>query len=100
MKVPLKTNWEFLDSKLNHRPSNLGPRHRNVVDRTFDGLHNEGKMKWSANPTPFDSPVFVSDRFLSVVSKKIRERMIIDVRGLNKVAETDAYPLPLHFTDC
>ena len=44
VKVPLKTNWKSLDSKLNHRIYNLGLRHRNVVDRTLDGMHNEGRI--------------------------------------------------------
>lgn len=53
-------------------------------------------MGWISQPTPFGFPVFVVWRTLitrGVVHQK--SRAVVDIRGLSKIAERDAYPLPL-----
>ena len=70
----------------------LGQRDREVVDRTFDKLHAQGKMHFTSQPTPFSYPVFVVWRDTPEGRKG---RPVIDIRGLNEITEADSYPLPL-----
>ena len=35
----------------------LGHKDREVVDKTFDNLHEQGKMRYTTQPTPFSYPV-------------------------------------------
>ena len=89
MPIPLKPDAVA-------KPSRVYPvsqKDREVIDSTFDKLHAQGKMEWSSQPTPYSYPVFVVWKQLSDGSKK--GRVVVDIRGLNKITESDAYPLPL-----
>ena len=59
MKVPLKPGWEAKVSAIKPRVYPLGNDTRRLVDDTFDELHQQGRMKFTSNPTPFSFPVFV-----------------------------------------
>ena len=37
----------------------LSPEDRKVADKEFDRLHQEGKMSWTEQPTPYEYPVLV-----------------------------------------
>lgn len=57
-------------------------------------------MSWVNKPTPFGFPIFVVWRTVPAGSgderRMIRKgRIVVDIRGLNKVTTTNAYPLPL-----
>ena len=71
----------------------LGPADRQVVDNEFDQLHAQGKMEWTKEATPYAYPVFVVWRTLPDGTRK--GRVVVDIRGLNKISEFDAYPMPL-----
>ncbi len=71
----------------------LGSRDRDVLDKTFDELHRQGKLHWSTQPTSFSYPAFVVWRELPGGERK--GRVVVDIRGLNEIAESDTYPLPL-----
>lgn len=89
MPIPLKP-----DSKAT--PSRVYPvsqKDKDVIDETFDKLHKQRKMEWSSQPTPYSYPVFVVWRQLPDGSRK--GRVVVDIRGLNKITESDSYPLPL-----
>lgn len=63
-------------------------------------MHYLGRISWVKQPTPFSFPIFVVWRTVPSGSgedrKMIRKgRVVVDIRGLNKVTITDAYPLPL-----
>ena len=78
------------------KPSRVYPasqKDREVIDESFDKLHRQGKMTWSNQPTPFSYPVFVVWRNMPDGTRK--GRVVIDIRGLNKITESDSYPLPL-----
>ena len=70
----------------------LGPEDREIVDKEFDEMHRRGKMKWTSQATPYGYPVFVIWRTVNGVRKG---RVIVNIRGLNKIAEFDAYPMSL-----
>ena len=75
----------------------LGLEDRAVVDKEFDAMHKSGKMEWTTKPTPFAYPVFVVWRTIHLPGKtpERKGRVVIDIRGLNKLSEFDAYPIPL-----
>ena len=50
-------------------------------------------MEFSQQPTPFAYPAFVVWRTMPDGSKK--GRVVIDIRGLNAITESDSYPLLL-----
>lgn len=92
MPIKLVSDWNASGSKLAHKVYPLGAKDREVVDVTFDKLHDQGRLSWTNSPTPFGSPVFVVKR---EVGKILKRRPVVDVRGLNSIALTDAYPMPL-----
>lgn len=61
---------------------------RQVVDKEFDQLHEYGKMEWTTEALPFAYPVFVVWRTLSDGTRK--GRVVVDIRGLNKISEEAA----------
>ncbi len=92
MRIPLKPGWEEkVDGSAKTYP--LGEKDRQVVDKTFDELHDQGRLEWTAESTPFSYPVFVVWRTLANGERK--GRAVVDIRKLNEVTQPDAYPLPL-----
>ncbi|PNS18780.1 hypothetical protein CAC42_5319 [Sphaceloma murrayae] len=92
MPIVLKPNWEDLHVKVAHRVYNVGPQARAAIDRVHDKLHQQGRMKWADEPTPFASPIFVVNQQSDLGSKA---RPVVDIRSLNKVTVSDTYPMPL-----
>ena len=79
-----------------HKVYPVGPKDREVIDEVHDQLHAQGKMEWTTHPTPYQSPVFVVWRTVTVDGKPIRKgRVVVDVRGLNKKIIPENYPVPL-----
>lgn len=89
MPIPL-----LLDAK--SQPAKVYPvsqKDRQVIDETFDKLYRQGKMTWSIQPTLFSYPCFVVWR--QIPNGERKGRVVIDIRGLNKITVKDSYPLPL-----
>ena len=83
------------------KPSRVYPvsqKDKEVIDEAFDKLHQQGKRTWSNQPTPFSYPVFVVWRNMPDGSGK--GRVVVDIRGLNKIAESDGYPLNTSLNSC
>ena len=64
-----------------------------MVDKTFNKLHEQGRLSWIAESTPFSYPVFVVWKIMPDGTRK--GRAVIDIRGLNAIIQADLYPLPL-----
>ena len=92
MRIPLKADWEKQVPRT-ARIYPLSTESKQVVDKTFDKLHEQGRLSWTNEATPFSFPVFVVYRTMPDGSRK--GRAVIDIRGLNAVTQTDVYPLPL-----
>lgn len=88
MPIPLKPDAKVKSAKVYP----LGQKDREVVDATFDKLQQQGKLRFSTQPTPYGWPCFVVWRDTPQGRKG---RVVIDIRGLNAIAEDDGYPLPL-----
>ncbi len=94
LQVPLRSDWE--KEKLSKRVYPLGDEARRLVDEKFDKLHAQGRMDWSTQPTPFGFPVFVVWKTVTVDGQPKRKgRVVVDIRGLNRISQPDSYPLPL-----
>ena len=90
MRVPLVEGWQ--NQRVSSRSYPLSRRGRELLDGVFDGLHKQNKMVWATRATPFAHPVFVVWR---TVRGKVNGRVVIDMRGLNRVSVPDNYPPPL-----
>ena len=90
MKVPLVDGWQR--HKLASRPYPLSIKDKAVVDKIYDTLHDQGRMRWAHEPGPFAQAVFVVYRSTAPDAKG---RAVVDLRPLNRVAVPDNYPLPL-----
>ncbi|SLM33512.1 reverse partial [Lasallia pustulata] len=99
LSIPLTVDWNTSTAaKLSHRAYPMGPNERAVIDEEFDKMHKQGRMSWSVKPTPFSFPVFVVWKTVFSGSEKKptkKGRVVVDIRGLNKITTTDAYPIPL-----
>jgi len=87
LSIPLVPNWEKVDTKLTHRVYPMGPKDRELIDKVHDKLHEQSRMEWCREPSLFGFPVFV---VWKNVEGKRKGRVVVDIRGLNKVALTDA----------
>ena len=93
MPIDLKPNWA--DHHKTNRVYPVGVKDQEFIDETFDKLHKQGKMEWSNSPTPFGYPVFVVWKTVIKDGKSVRKgRAVVDIRGLNQITQTDAYPMP------
>lgn len=100
MPIPLTSDWNVARAKLAHKVYPLSDEDRRLVNKKFDDMHHLGRISWVKQPTLFSFPIFVVWRTVPSGSgedrKMIRKgRVVVDIRGLNKVTTTDAYPLPL-----
>ena len=70
---------------------------RKLIDKEFKRLHSKGKISWTTEPTPYGYPVFVCMVTVHSAGKEpIRKgRVVVDIRGLNKITEPDSYPMLL-----
>ena len=92
MRIPLKSDWEdCVFGKAKVYP--LGARDRELVDQTFDELHEQGRMSWTKTSTPFSHPAFCV--WKKDAAGESKGRVVVDIRGLNAITIPDAYPLPL-----
>lgn len=98
LQVPISTDWQASSAKLGNKVYPLTAEARKLVDEKFDKMHAQGKMSWSKEPSPFAFPVFVVYKTVYVGPEKIPQRkgrVVVDIRGLNKITIPDNYPLPL-----
>ncbi len=70
----------------------LETKDKKLVDQTFDDLQAKGRLKYITESTSFSYPVFV---VWKTVNGKRKDRVMIDIRGLNFIVLSDAYSLPL-----
>ncbi|POS82631.1 hypothetical protein EPUL_004731, partial [Erysiphe pulchra] len=68
-----------------------GREDKEIIDKTFDKLHEQSRLYWTKIATPFSFPVFVIFKNSNGV---IKGRPVIDIRALNHIAIPDAYPIP------
>ena len=70
----------------------LKAKNRNFIDVTFDKLHQQNKLHWTIQFIAFNYSVFVVWRDTSTDQKR---RVIINIKNLNDIIESDNYSLSL-----
>ena len=93
MDIPLLDNWRELYKPGQARVYPVGNQDREVIDKTFDKLHDQDRMEWTTEATPFTYPCFVLWKKGGNGERK--GRVVVDIRALNKITLPDAYPVPL-----
>ena len=68
---------------------------RNFVNKKFDALHVQNKLKWTSKSTSYAFPVFVVWHTMHLSGKvpQRKNRVIVNIRNLNKIIEFDAYSM-------
>ena len=93
IKIHLKPGWESKVATIKPKVYPLGNDSCRLVDETFDEMHRQGRLKFTADPTPFSFPVFVV--WKPDGNGKKKGRAVVDIRKLNEMVLPDSYPLPL-----
>ena len=93
MTIPLRSDWESRMPAKGARVYPVSNEAKQVIDDTFDALHEQGRMSWSTKATQFSWPVFVV--YKTTPDGKRKGRAVVDIRGLNQLALADVYPVPL-----
>ena len=101
INVP-QDQWMSIDTKIGVKTDAAkmypaGFQNRAIIDKEFDGLHRQGKMQWTKSFTKYGYPVFVVWRTVHFPSKLLERKgkVVVDIRGLNKITESDVYFMPL-----
>ena len=90
MQIHLKPGWEKkIPKKCRVYP--VGPREQEVIEKQIEKLVSQDRMFRTKRSVPFSFPVFVVWRTLSDGTRK--SRMVVDIRGLNKIVLMDSYPM-------
>jgi len=92
MNIPLIDNWE---AKYKSEQAHVYPISQNdweVINKAFDKLQLQGRLKWTKTSTPFTFLCFVVWKNLSNETRK--ERVVVDIWALNKITMSDAYLVP------
>lgn len=94
MGIPLISGWESMVSP--NKVCKKGPKERRIIDECFDKLHELGRMSWAKGHTPDSYPAFVVYRSVRNPdgTTTTKERVVIELRGVNKISKPDIYPLP------
>ena len=72
-----------------------GEAEKELIDKVFNKLQAEGKLKWATDHTPTGYLVFVTyrDVIRDGVCTRVG-RLVVDLRDVNKEAVKDMYPVP------
>ena len=90
MSINLKTDAMFKFNKMYL----LNVKNCNFIDVIFDKLHQQDKLHWTIQSIAFNYSIFIVWRDRSTNQKR---RIIIDIRDLNDIIESDSYSLSLQF---
>ena len=94
-----ENQWMFI-SILSNAKSNVNKiysfnsKNKQMINKKFDRLHKKDKLIWTNQFTSYDYFVFVIWR---TINDKRKNKIIIDIRKLNKINMFDAYFMSLQF---
>ena len=88
MTIPLVENWEKKYKPGQARIYPVGKADQELIDKTFDELHRQKRLRWTTQSTPFSFPCFVVWKRVSETEKK--GRVVVDIRALNHIT------MPVH----
>ena len=91
MKISLKSDWKKRVSKKTKMYS-LNAKNKKLIDKIFDDLYRTDRMFWINQSTSFFYFCFC---VWKNVDDEKKNRVIIDIRNLNVITQSDAYSLSL-----
>ncbi|KAJ5232494.1 hypothetical protein N7468_005450 [Penicillium chermesinum] len=94
MRIPMIPGWE--DKVPKPQIYKCGTADRAEIDKLFDSLQADGKLKRAKSHTPSGYPVFVVWKW-KTDDKGGRQRIgrvVVDLRAQNRLVVKDIYPLP------
>ena len=92
MPIDIQSNAKIKTAKI----YSLEPTDRKFVNKTFDKLHKQKRIKYFSQPTSHNYPIFVMWRTVpDPENPERKKRVIINIKKLNKIAITDFYPMLL-----
>ena len=83
MRIPLRSDWEDKILKI-ARVYPLGNKAKEIINKIFDKLYNQGRIDQTNKATPFSYPIFVVQTTKANSTRK--GRAVIDIRGLNTIS--------------
>ena len=91
MRIFLKTNWKFkIKEKI--KMYSVEIKNKEIIDKTFNKLHDEKKLSWITDFTSFSFSCFVVWKNSFDQKKK---RVVVNIRSLNTVTLSDVYFISL-----
>lgn len=96
MSIDLIPNWQSKYKPGQAKVYMAGTNDRKLIDKTFDELHDQGRLHWTQKATPFSFPSFVIWKHVTREdgSREKKGRVVIHIRALNHITLPDAYPIP------
>ena len=75
----------------------VGKEDRRLIHKEFNKLHDNGKLSWTAEPTPYGYSVFVVWRTAHTPGKEPlrKRRVVVGICELNRMTKADSYPMSL-----
>ncbi len=91
IKIISETNSETC------RVYKLEIENQTIIDKKFDALHVLRKMKWAFEFISYAYSIFVIWTIIHLMKKSFtrRDKVMIDIRDLNKISKHDAYSMSL-----
>ena len=93
MRISLKSNWKQRISDKTKIYS-LDKKNRELVDETFDKLHEFDRFSWTDEFISFDYSVFC---VWKKINDKRKNRSVMNIRDLNAITQSDVYFLLFQF---
>ena len=96
IKIHLKNNWKFTDTKLKHKLYSVSVNEHTVIDEISDKLYDQEKTYWIQNSAFYTCSVFVTWQTVYKNEKSIwKSQTVIDLQELNQVTVLNIYFLLL-----
>ena len=90
INISLFNNWREFYKSDQTRVYSLNQKNKNIIDKKFDKLHVQDRMKWIVIATLFSFSCFV---IWKTISKRRKDYMIINIRALNRITILNAYSM-------
>ena len=74
----------------------VNSQNREIIDKKFDKLHRNDKLKWITDVTSYDFSMFVVWRMIHILKSSVKKNwIVINIREFNKIIVSDDYFMSL-----
>lgn len=72
----------------------VSSKNKVFINKKFNVLHEQRKLEWATKLTPYAFSVFVVWHTVQIQGEAVHKgRVVVNIRGLNKVSEFDVYSM-------